>query len=327
MAVSAQEILHGVGAEADPRGCSDTSRTLVGVASFDNAGPGQLSFCVGPGRRPQESDASMLIVSSSALEGLPPGSCRAVIAASDNARLDFIRAVRRFFAPGPPEPGVHPSAVIAPGARIGDGVTIGPLCTVSSDVEIGHGSILHAGVHVYSRVKIGARVTVHSGTVIGADGYGFERNEKGELERFPHVGGVVIDDDVEIGANASIDRGALDDTRIGTRAKIDNCVHVAHNVTIGEDAAVIAHAMLGGSSAIGDRAWIAPCTAVREGLSVGKEAMTGMGAVVTKSVPDGTTVAGNPAREIGLHQTLQRTLRSLADQDAEGHSTTQPEHP
>lgn len=269
----------------------------------------------------------MMIVDAPLLEGLDRGASAAVIAPSDNARLDFLRAIRAFFAPGRPEPGIHPSVVIAAGAKLGEDVNIGPLCTIARGVEIGAGTTLHAGVHVYSNVKIGARVIIHSGTVIGADGYGFERNEKGEFERFPHVGGVVIEDDVEIGSNVSIDRGALGDTRICARTKLDKCVHVAHNVTIGADTAVTAHVMLAGSSSVGERAWIAPSTAVRDGLRIGDDAMTGIGSVVTKPVPDGTTVAGNPARELDLHRTLQRKLRALADKDTASPSASHPEHP
>lgn len=147
--------------------------------------------------------------------------------------------------------------------------------------------------------------------MIGTDGFGFERNGDGELERFPHLGGVVIEDDVEIGANVAIDRGALDDTWIGPRVRIDNLVHVAHNVRIGADAAIIAHAMLAGSASIGERAHIAPCASVREGVTVGAEAFVGMGAVVTGPVAERTTVVGSPARELAAHRAIQEALKRL----------------
>jgi UDP-3-O-[3-hydroxymyristoyl] glucosamine N-acyltransferase len=293
------EVLDLLGARPDVAGSSEVSGVLTGVASLDRAGPRDLSFCTATssraGERLRASRAGMLIVEAPLLEGVPRGSLAATIVRSERARLDFIRALSRFFARPRPQPGIDPSAVIAPGARIGEDVTIGPLCTVADGAEIGGESVLYSGVHVYSGVRIGARVTIHAGTVIGADGFGFERNAAGELERFPHLGGVVIEDDVELGSNVCIDRGALDDTWIGPRVRIDNLVHVAHNVRIGADAAIVAHAMLAGSSTVGEQAYVAPCASLREGVRVGPRALVGIGAVAIRTVPDGVTVFGNPA--------------------------------
>ncbi|HEU4883206.1 MAG TPA: UDP-3-O-(3-hydroxymyristoyl)glucosamine N-acyltransferase, partial [Longimicrobium sp.] len=188
---------------------------------------------------------------------------------------------------------------------------VGPLCTVGEDAEIGAGSMLHAGVHVYRGVRIGQRVTVHAGTVIGADGYGYERDEAGRLVRFPHVGSVLIEDDVEIGANACIDRGTLGDTAIRTGARVDNLVHIAHNVEVGRNAAVIALAMVGGGTRIGSEAWVAPGAVLRDRIAVGDGAVVGLGAVVTRDVPAGATVLGNPARGQEETRALQQALRRL----------------
>lgn len=300
--IEVNAILDLLDAHPDAAGSPKVSGALTGVASLDHAGPGELSFCTAAaargGGRLRASCASMLIVDAPLLEGMPPRSLASIVVRSERARLDFIRVLARFFARPRPEPGIHRSAVIAPDARIGEDVTIGPLCTVADSAEIGCGSVLYAGVHIYSGVRIGARVTIHAGTVIGADGFGFDRNAAGELERFPHLGGVVIEDDVEVGSNVSIDRGALEDTWIGPRVRIDNLVHVAHNVHIGADAAIAAHAMLAGSSSVGEEAWVAPCAALRDGVQVGARALVGIGAVVTGAVAEGVTMFGNPAHRL-----------------------------
>ncbi len=191
--------------------------------------------------------------------------------------------------------GVDPAAIVDPAARIDPTAFVGP-GAILGRCEIGAGSVVHAGCVVYDGVRIGARVTIHAGTVLGADGFGYERDEDGTMRKFPHIGGVEIEDDVEIGANACVDRGSLDDTRIMRGAKIDNLVHIAHNVVVGPDCVVIAHAMIGGSVRLGPRAWIAPAASILNGLEIGADAVVGLGAVVVKSVAPGAVVKGNPAR-------------------------------
>jgi UDP-3-O-[3-hydroxymyristoyl] glucosamine N-acyltransferase len=145
----------------------------------------------------------------------------------------------------------------------------------------------------------------------GPVGFGYSRNEKGELEKFPHLGGVVIEDDVDIGSNTSIDRGTLGNTLIRQGAKIDNLVHIAHNVVVGKHAAVIAHAMIGGSTVIGDYGWVAPSAALMNGIAIGTYATVGLGAVVTKDIPADETWAGIPARPLKEFSAIQRALKGL----------------
>jgi UDP-3-O-[3-hydroxymyristoyl] glucosamine N-acyltransferase len=224
----------------------------------------------------------------------------------ENPRRTFLRILALLFVRAP-EPGVHPTAFVHPDAKIGENVTIGPFAYIGKS-SIGNGTLIHGHVHLYDGISVGSRVIIHAGTVVGADGFGYERDENGKMEKFPHIGGVSIGDDVEIGANSCIDRGTLGNTQIHRGAKIDNLVHIAHNVIVGEDTVVIANAMIGGSTRIGERVWIAPSASLREGIQIGSDAVVGLGAVVTGSVSEKDTVMGSPARP---KAEFTRTLKAL----------------
>lgn len=224
------------------------------------------------------------------------------IVACAKPKLAFSRLIARFFQDRLtdrwPEQGrqisegalVDESAVIAAGALIGSGSRIGPR------VRVGPNTVI-ANTTIAADVRIGANCT------IGLPGFGYERSDDGEYVRFPHVGRVDIGAGVEIGSNTCIDRGTLGSTVIGPGVKIDNLVHVAHNVTIGANSLVIAHAMLGGSVQIGADVWCAPSVAIKNKLSIGANALIGMGAVVLKDVVSGETVVGNPARPLERRKT------------------------
>lgn len=204
-----------------------------------------------------------------------------------NPRLSFMRVVQKFFA-AVSVPGIHASALVE-NSKIDPSASIGPNCFVHDAV-------------------IGKNVIVHANTVIGTDGFGYERNEDGVLEKFPHLGNVVIGDDVEIGSNTCIDRASLGSTRIESGVKIDNLVHIAHNVVIGENSVVIAHAMVGGSVKIGKGAWVAPSVAIRNGLSIGDHGLLGMGSIIIKDIPDYGLAYGNPAELKGFVCVCQKRL-------------------
>jgi UDP-3-O-[3-hydroxymyristoyl] glucosamine N-acyltransferase len=296
--VTVSEILAAL-PHAAPLGALALDAEVSAPARLSDAKPGTITF-VGAGARaiPVDLAATMVLVDEQAAAKLDASSWSVAAAVSTpSARLDFIRTVARFFAP-PRAAGVDASASIAEGASIADDVYVGPACTIAAGVEIGAGSSLHAGVHVYAGTRIGRNVTINAGAVIGCDGFGFARDERAQWVPFPHLGGVLIGDDVFIGANACIARGTLTDTTIESGAKIDNLVHIAHNVQVGRDAVVIGHAAVGGSAQIGARSWIAPGALVLDGLQIGDDAVIGQGAVVMRDIPAAAKVMGNPAREL-----------------------------
>ena len=237
----------------------------------------------------------------------------ALVSVADT-RLALARASRRLdFRPLPAAAGVHPSAVIdasarlgadvrvgpgtvvAAGAVIGDGAVLGARCSVGAGSSLGAGSVLFDGVVLYDGVRVGRRARLHAGVVIGADGFGYALGPRG-AEKIHHLGGVVIGDDVELGANTNVDRGTLGDTRIGDRVKIDNMCQIAHNVTIGDDVVIAALTGLAGSSSVGSRVLIGGACAVADHVHIGDDARLAGGTGVTKDVPPGETWGGLPAQ-------------------------------
>ena len=239
-------------------------------------------------------------------------SCFVVVA---KPKIAMIKVLEGLFVV-PPKWGTHPTAVVSPDATIEDPVFIGPNSHVGSS-EIGAGTRILGNAFIYDGVRIGRNVIIHPGCVIGGDGFGLERDETGRLHKFPHLGGVVIEDDVEIGAVTHVDRGTLGDTIIRRGAKIDNSCHIAHNVEIGEDSLIIAHTMLGGSTTIGDRTWVGPASVFRDGLTIGDDSFIGIGSLVVGDLPPGSRVMGAPARPIDQQRAILRKLRELAADDNE----------
>ena len=214
----------------------------------------------------------------------------------ENPKIIFLRIANKFFVT-PSYEGIHQSAVIHCEAEIVTNIYIGPNTYVGK-CKIGAGSIIHGNCYLYDNVTVGENVVIHANTVIGSDGFGYQRNEDGSFEKFPHIGGVIIEDDVEIGANTCIDRGALGNTIIRNGAKIDNLVHIAHNVVIGRNTAVIANAMIGGSAVVGENTWIAPSASIRDQVTIGNNVTIGMSSLVTKSIPDDEVWIGSPAKKL-----------------------------
>lgn len=214
----------------------------------------------------------------------------------DNPKKAIQKIGNRFFTKQL-TPIIHPTAIIDSKAKIGRNVYVGPY-TVIGEATIGDNCHISPYVKIYDDVLMGHDCTIKEGAVIGGAGFGYQNNEEGNRERFPQIGGVIIGDYVDIGANSCIDRGALSDTRIGNYTKIDNLVHIAHNVVIGQNAMIIACSEISGSCEIEDYAWVGPNSSVREWQHIGKKVLTGIGSVVVKDIPDGEIWAGNPAKKI-----------------------------
>lgn len=187
---------------------------------------------------------------------------------------------------------IHPTAVISPKVKIGHNVVIEQNVVIEDFTIIGSNTVLLKNTHIGKRVKIGCNTT------IGGIGFGYEKNEKNEYELIPHIGNVIIEDDVEIGNNTTIDRAVLGSTMIKKNVKIDNLVHIAHGVEIDENSLIIANAMIAGSVKIGKNSWIAPSASILNKKIIGSNVVVGMGAVVIKDVASEDVVAGNPAKSL-----------------------------
>lgn len=292
----------------------DPGLLVSGVVSLERASHGTITFCrlVDKNAKKviEQLESCAVIVPDDARELLGDRGSRSYLYAR-NPRLAFMRVVSSTFPPSRPVAGVHPTAVLADESRIDGSASIGAHCFIGPDVTVGARTIIYPNTTIYGPARIGADVRIFSGTVIGADGFGYERNDDGDLESFPHVGGVVIEDDVEIGANSCVDRGTLNDTEIRSGARIDNLVHISHNVIIGHRAAVIANSMIAGGVTIGDDAWIAPSASVLNQKRLGSNSMVGIGAVVLRDVLDNEVVMGSPAVSRDDHKRRQDAVRSL----------------
>ena len=281
---------------------------LTGFAAADNARPGDLTFADKEEYflAAEASPATAILVSG------PFTSASKALIRVPNARVAVARLLPVFFPPDETPLGIHPSAHIAPTAQIDPTAHIGPGCVIGPRVKLGARSVLLGGNHigrdsqlgddvclfpnvvVYARSQIGHRVAIHAGTVIGSDGYGYVFDE-GKHRKVLQVGNVIIHDDVEIGANSAIDRGALGSTIIGQGTKIDNLVHIAHNVVIGRNCLVMGQVGFAGSTRLGDYCVIASQSGIAGHLKLGNQATVGAKSGVMRDIPDKGTVLGIPA--------------------------------
>jgi len=311
--------LGDLGARLGARVIGDVDLVIDGVRPLEEAGPNHLSFLHNPKYRKKvaASRAGAIIVDD---PELAPGKNLLV---TEHPYLAHARALEIFHPEELPPPGVHPSAVVDPQAELEAGVSVGPCAVVSAGCRIGEGTVVGGGVflgrdvrvgrncRIHPRVviedgcRVGDRCILHAGVVLGADGFGFATVD-GVHHKVPQVGIVVVEDDVEIGANTCVDRAALGETRIRRGAKIDNLVQIAHNVEVGEGSLIVAQVGISGSTRLGHHVILGGQAGVSGHLSIGDGAMAGGQSGIIKDVPDGAFVAGYPA------QPYQEWVRNMA---------------
>ena len=329
---SLEQLAQAVGS----RVVGDGRVEVQGVASIESASPDDLVFVEDQKHlaMAQRSEAAAIIAG----EFAAAAPCDRPVLVSDHPKLAFARAARILAQASsgcsPLQGSVHPTAAVHSSALLADGVRVGECAVVGERVQVGEkswigaGCVLGAGVSigrdceiypkvtVYPGTKIGNRVIVHAGAVLGSDGFGYVRDPAtGHYEKFPQVGQLVIEDDVEIGANATIDRGALDQTRIGRGTKIDNLVHIGHNCQLGEDVVIAAQTGLSGSIVIengvvlGGQVGIGEHARIEEGVMLG-----GQGGVLPNKILRGKGVAfwGTPAQPLRTYLQQLATLARLA---------------
>lgn len=311
----------------------DGKLVLKGFAPADRAQPGDLTFAENENylARAEQSAASAIIVDRANVPS------RKTLIVVPNARIAFAQVLPMFFPEPVFSPGIHPTAVVDPSACIGPDVHIGPHCYIGAKVTIGARSVLQGGNHIgtqcivgedvhlfpntvlYALTEVGNRVRIHAGAVIGADGFGYVL-DNGTHRKVPQIGNVILKDDVEIGANVTVDRGALGPTIIGKGTKIDNLVQIGHNVSLGEHCLLVAQAGVAGSSKLGNYVVLAGQVGIAGHLRIGSGVSVGAQSGVMHNIPDGEKWLGSPAQPdrqakrvlVCLHQ-LPDLVRKVAE--------------
>jgi len=305
----------------------DGEAVITGIAGIAEAQPGEITFVDSP----QYESFLETTAASAVIVGAKTDTAGKTIIRVDNPRLAFARAMRIFYPLGPKGPsGIHPSAVIGTSTRLGENVRIGahtvigdeveigdgavifPLVSIGARTRIGPGTVIHANVSIREGIEIGREVIVHSGTVIGSDGFGYAQDGQEHL-KIPQAGTVIVEDQVEIGSNVSIDRGTLGATRIGRGTKIDNLVQIAHNVIIGPNTLLIAQVGLSGSTRIGANVILAGQVGVVGHIEIGDGAIVAAQSGVSKSISPRMVMFGSPARELKKAKQIEACISRLPD--------------
>ncbi len=287
----------------------DGSTLLHRFAPVNSAEPGDLTFAENEAffEKAIQSAASAILIDSDI------STCSKTCIRVPQARVGFAKALALFFPEPAFSPGIHPSAVVAPSSKIDSTAHVGPHCIVGERVEIGPRAVLQGlnfigedsaigedtrlfpNTTLYAGTRIGKRVRIHSGAVLGSDGFGYIFDAGAHL-KIPQVGTVIIHDDVEIGANTTIDRGAMEPTVIGRGTKIDNLVQIAHNVVVGEHSIIVAQAGVAGSTKLGRYVILAGQVGVAGHLEIGDRVTVAAQSGVMHNIPDGQKWLGSPAQ-------------------------------
>lgn len=305
----------------------DADRTITGVSSVEAAGPDQVTWIAQEGllKKLPQTRAGAVLVAANWADRIPAESTAILVERPSQA---IIRVLSLFEDLPVVAPGVHPTAVVDPTATLGRDVSVGPHAVIGAGAVIGDHTILHAGVFigqatrigthcvlwpnvvVRERCAIGNRVVIHPNATIGADGFGYEFHA-GRHVKVPQIGNVVIEDDVEIGANTCVDRAKFGSTTVRAGAKIDNLVQIAHNVEIGPGAILVAQVGIAGSAKIGAFSVLGGQTGVTDHAKIGNQAVVASASAVTGEVPDKAQVAGIFAFDIQEWRRSQVVMRRL----------------
>ncbi len=304
----------------------DPDARVTRVATLKDAGAGAVSFLTNPRyRKYLEGTAATAVV----LDAATSGDCKVAALIADNPYAAYARIAAWLHPEPPASAGVHPSAVVEPSARVAASASVGPQVVIEAGCEIGERAVIGAGsvlgadsvvgadsrlaarVVLYRRVRIGARCLIHSGVVLGADGFGIAQDRDGWV-KVPQLGGVRIGDDVEIGANTTIDRGAIDDTVIEDDVKLDNQIQIGHNVRVGAHTAIAGCVGISGSSTIGQRCMIGGMVGIAGHLEIcDGVAVLGLSMVSRSITEPGIYSSGLPVSEAGAWRRVVARLRHL----------------
>jgi len=299
-------------------------------AKIEEGVEGALSFMANPKYEHYVySTRSSVVVVNRSFEPKEPVS--ATLVKVDDAYGCFAKLLEIYTAGKPQKKGIHPTAVIDPsatigkdcyvgayavieaGVKVGDETKIYPHVYIGEGVKVGNGVTLYSGVKVYEGCKIGNRCTVHSGAVIGADGFGFAPNAEGVFEKIPQIGIVTLEDDVEIGANTTVDRATMGTTLISRGVKLDNQIQIAHNVTIGENTVMAAQSGVAGSAKIGRNCMIGGQAGIVGHITIGNYCQIGSASGASRSIPDGSVMMGNPPFDAARFRRANAVFRNLGD--------------
>jgi len=276
-------------------------RAYTGVATLSGAGPDEVAFSVGD--LPEECTAGIVL----SVRPVVGHTCIVV----DDPKLAFIHLLHELF-PVEHAPGVHRGATVDPSAEIHPSATIHAGAVIASGCSVGAESIIHPGVVLYPGTIVGSRCVLHAGCVLGADGFSFHPTASGPV-KVPQVGRVVVEDDVEMGANCCVDRAFLGETRIGPGCKLDNLVHVGHNAVLGRYVIIAAQGALSGSVRVGDGVIVGGQVGVVEHIQIGDGARVGAQSGVGKDIPPGETFLGTPAEPAAKMRRIYAALKHLPE--------------